>query len=329
MTLNTAFAPHLNKNIKFGRVEPVARAAFSLKLRHFLLAGFTVPESTTYRTKADPVLREIYGNDELGDCLPAAHAHLLGEVTGVAGAVYSETLTQVKADYHGIGGYVDGDPSTDNGCDEETARNYYMKNGFANGVKPLGVIDIDAENPDEVAAAMFLFENVVFCAGMPAEWISPFPDKDGFVWSVAGDPVPKNGHCYMGVDKDKDGIIIDSWALEGLFTFSGIAKYCSPARGGSCFAYLMPNQLAKGMDKAPNGVAWSELVAAFDKYGGHVPLPAPPTPVGPPPGVTPTAAQVDAAIAHAIATAPGFGPFVSRTVGATAAAKAVNKLYNP
>jgi hypothetical protein len=304
--------PHLKASFAFGRRRPKSLRSFSGKLKASVhlakLDAITVPPSTSYRTKADPVLRQMYGNDNLGDCVPAGFGHVLGVVTGNAGAIYTETLKQVIADYSAIGGYVPGRPDTDQGCDEETALSYYVRHGFANGTKAAGWLSLDAGNPKQIAAAMYLFENVIFGVGLPDEWVEPFPEKDGFVWDAAGDSNPENGHCFVGVDLDPKGLIIDTWALEGLITWKAIAAYCSSKAGGQLFTVITPDILARAQGKAPNGLDWPALVSAFDAMGGDVPVPAPQPPPQPPapvpvPIATVTLAQAQRWAAESIARA--------------------------
>lgn len=59
----------------------------------------------------------MYGNDSLGDCTIAAIGHMYGAWTQYATgseALFSDTAIQET--YSRVGGYVPGDPSTDNGC---------------------------------------------------------------------------------------------------------------------------------------------------------------------------------------------------------------------
>jgi hypothetical protein len=304
--LKRAFAPHLKHHVVFGRRRPkqLRQLTGKLKAKDFLkLDAIDVPASTNYRPAADAVLREMYGNDELGDCVPAGFAHVLGVETGNAGKLYTETLKQVISDYSAIGGYKPGHPETDAGCDEETALAFYCQHGFANGSRAAGWLALDPNNPKQIAAAMYLFENLIFGVGLPEAWISPFPETDGFVWDAAGDSIPENGHCFVGVDLVPNGIVIDTWAIEGVVTWKAIAKYCSGNQGGQLFVLITPDQIDKAKAKAPNGLDWAALVSAFDAMGGKVPVPAPqppplpvppsppPTPPAPAPAVTVTLAQ--------------------------------------
>jgi len=276
--MKSVYAMHLDRHVKLGR-QPRKPGGIRLHFSDFVshAAMPSIPSSCDYSPKAASVLSDIYGNDALGDCVVAAGEHLEGVATGNAtGTPFHATLPQIISAYSAIGGYVPGDPSTDNGCNEQDAFRYWQTHGFANGTKLLGAISLNARSLRDVQAACYLFENVFFGIAMPDAWITPFPSGSGFVWGVAGRPDPNNGHAPLGVGFDAGGVKIDTWGLLGTITWEAIAKYCGPSAGGELYSLLTPDLLAKGAAKAPNGVAWGDLIAAFDAMGGHVPIPAPP-----------------------------------------------------
>ena len=88
----------------------------------------TPPDECSWAPRATPVLRQMYLNDSLGDCVIAGIAHLVGVFTGNAGQTPQQfTNAQITGMYSAIGGYVPGDASTDNGCDERTAMAYWQQ----------------------------------------------------------------------------------------------------------------------------------------------------------------------------------------------------------
>ena len=263
--------------MKLGRRRPVARGP-RLKLTNYLRGTLPpAPATADYSPKAQPALSNVYLNDQLGDCVVAGAYHVVATATGNAGQLFTATDAQIIRDYSAIGGYVPGDPESDQGCDEPTALNYWVQNGFANGTRPLGWVAVDATNRDELMAAMYLFENLYFGAELPDAWIKPFPSANGFKWDEAGPPVPDNGHCVIGVGYTQEGVTIDSWGLLGWLTWGALAKYFTPAANGAAYVLLTPDQLARGQKRAPNGVDWSALIQDFDAIGGHVPVPGGPT----------------------------------------------------
>ena len=283
--IKQVFSPHHGHHVRFGRKRSTVRPKLFLKSYLVEHAGVlpSAPASCDYSPKAAAVLADIYGNDQLGDCVIAGGYHVCGVETGNAGAPFHATSAQIIHDYSAIGGYVPGDPSTDQGCDLQTALKYWEKTGFANKTKLLGHIAVDATNQQEVELACYLFENLYFGMALPDHWVNPFPSGNGFTWDVAGAPDPENGHCIMGFGYDAHGVKIDSWGMLGTLTWAAVKKYAAASGGGELYAMLTPDQLAKGQSKAPNGIDWSALISDFDSMGGNVPVPSPaPTPPSPP-----------------------------------------------
>jgi hypothetical protein len=294
--IKEVFAPHLNRNVKFGRRHPVAFGPH-LKLKNYLKAALPVaPPTYDYTAKAAPILSDIMGNDRYGDCVFACGYHLVGVETANAGNPFHAKLTQVEADYTATTGFNPNDPSTDNGANIQDVLNYWSSHGFANGTKILGYLAVDATNVAEVMSCIYLFENLVLGMSLPDAWISPFPSGNGFTWDRAGSPDQSNGHCVGAFGYGQKGVTIATWGLLGTLTYPALAEYAVSSGSGELWVVITPDQLAKGQQKAPNGVAWANLILDFDSIGGHVPLPAPPPP---PPPLPPTSGGVSLAQAEA------------------------------
>jgi hypothetical protein len=288
MSLKEVLAPHLGHNVKLGGRVPSDPARKHLKLAHYLnLGALPAPPATCNYSAKAVSLQNVYMNDQLGDCVIAGGYHVTGLETGNAGDGFVATNAQIVSDYSAIAGYVPGNPATDNGTDLPTAMDWWVKNQFADGTKLTAYVAVDATNKTEVMQAMYLFENLYIGMALPDAWINPFPSGNGFVWDD-GTPDTNNGHCIMAVGYDDQGLIVDSWGLIGHLTWAAVAHLCSAAGNGELYAMLTPDQLAKGQTVAPNGVAWSSIVADFDAMGGNVPVPPPPAPEPPPPAPAPT-----------------------------------------
>lgn len=250
---------------------PKLRLSKYLRAGAALPAGLPTPPPTIDLTpKAQAACAQMYLNDALGDCVVAGGYHVTGVATGNAtGSPFIASDAQIIADYSAIGGYVPGNPATDQGCDEGTALEYWRTHGFANGTKLIGYMGVDATNREECALALWLFENLYNGLELPAAWVSPFPSAPGFVWDVAGDPDPENGHCIIeaGMNAAGDGKII-TWGMDGWITAAARAKYCVTAAGGELWTMVTPDIVARGQSRSPDGVNWVDLLEDFAALGG-------------------------------------------------------------
>lgn len=302
--MRSVHVPHLGLSMKLGRVRPANR--MRLHLRDYLRAVAlpAPPSSVDYSSLAKSALAQIYKNDVWGDCVIAGIMHLIGVWTGNAnnGSPFIATDAQVQDAYTKIGGFDPNNPTaTDQGCDEVTALNFCQQTGVGDGVKFSGWTAVDGTNQTEIQQAVSLFEGgLMFGIALPDAWISPFPSASGFVWDVAGDPNPNNGHCIVGVGYTAQGVLISTWGLIGTITWAAIAKYATQSGGGELYTALSPDQVAAGQAKAPNGVAWDDLLGDFNAIAGAQPLPAP----GPnTPPATLTLVQAQQAAAQGLANA--------------------------
>jgi hypothetical protein len=282
MSVRLVYVPILHKHVKLGRRPAVARGP-RLRLSSYLLKALPpVPASFDYSPAAARSLSNVYLNDQLGCCVVSCGAHLEGVLSANAGnpeLVYSDD--QIVHQYSAIGGYVQGDPSTDQGCNEQDALNYWRQHGFAGGTPFSGSLAVNPKDPVEYAAALYLFENLVYGIGLPNQWLeNPAP---GFVWDAAP-PNARNGHCILAVGREPGRVKVATWGFTGWLTDAAHA-----ADVDELYVVLSPDQIGRALKKAPSGLNWTQLVSDFDSMGGHVPVPVPdPVPVPPPtPGPTP------------------------------------------
>jgi hypothetical protein len=255
---------------RFGRRKFIAPKA-CMRFRDYQTLAFPeTPLSGSYRPAATNVLGQMYLNDELGDCVIAWMAKAVGVFlanAGVKAPIF--TREQIVAMYGAIGGYVNGDAATDQGCDENTALDYWLATGFE-GHKIAGVLSVDATNRAECASAVWLFENLMFGVGLPAKWTEALPNASGFVWDVAGDSVPENGHCFGSCSWGPDGLGIETWGLDGTITYDAVAKYAVASAGGQLFSVITSEALNRATLKAPNGFDFAQLSTDFAGLGGTI-----------------------------------------------------------
>jgi len=260
---------------RMGRRRPLARCP-RFSLRNYLMKDLSPPPaSCDYSAKAGKALSQLYLNDKLGDCVIAGIGHVVGVLTAGAGNQFVYSDDQILQLYEAIGGYVPNHPNTDDGCDEQTALNYWQHHGAPSGThKIAGWVAVNGADPNEYRTALWLFENLYFGLELPDKWVSPMPTRPGFTWDVAGPPNPDNGHCVVGAGYSNKGVKICTWGMLGTLTDEAVEKYATTAGSGELYTVISQDAINKATQKAPAGFDWSQLIADFDSMGGNL---APPT----------------------------------------------------
>jgi hypothetical protein len=252
------------RKFKMGRRRPASYAP-ALRLGHYVDASLPAPPVVAhYSQDKESGLAMILGNDTLGDCTAAGAGHIVDVSRGNSGnGAACVTQEQAIAFYSASTGYVPGDPSTDQGGDEITVLNTWRDKGyFADGSGKIeGYARVDPSKPEEIKAALYLFENVYFGVDLPDAWVNPEPTSTGFVWGVAGDPDSNNGHCFVGVGYNDVGVQIATWGMIGTITWDAIAKYASRAAAGDLFVAFGEDAISKATGKTKAGFNASQLAA--------------------------------------------------------------------
>jgi hypothetical protein len=229
---------HFGRNIPAIHHSKLPRFA---NLRDAALPNIVVPTTQDYSAPAMPGLRAIYRNDVLGCCVVASEAHTINIQQGQAGKpVTVFTDPQIGVQYGLAGGYVEGDPSTDQGCDEVSALTDWQTNAWPDESENIGWVQIDATNDLETAQALVVCKAIIYCACLPGQWQASMPTlADGTTWDLAGPPDPNAGHSFMSFGRDASGNdILDTWALFPLMTPEARRFYPTPAQGGGCYAVM-------------------------------------------------------------------------------------------
>jgi len=271
MAIKSLQQPGSGRTYKLGRKRRIARGPH-FRLRNYLMRELPpAPTACDYTKSASSALAKVYCNDKLGDCVIAGIGHVVGVLTGNANKKpFLYTDAQIIELYGAIGGYVPGHPNTDEGCDEQTALNYWENNGAPKGSTHTiaGWLSVNGTDSVECRTALWLFENLYFGIELPDAWVNPMPSRSNFVWDVAGAPDQDNGHCVVGVGYTAKGVTIATWGMTGLITDAAIAKYATIVGQGELYAVVNQDGISKAKQKAPNGFDWSQLVADFDSMGG-------------------------------------------------------------
>ncbi len=293
MTARTADHLGLRVRVDGCRVDNLhVHHALTMKLIAHKQDDILVPKRTNFSTATplETLLTQMFLNNQLGDCVIAARARRIGLLTGNAmGAPFIYTDRQLDTEYSRIGGYVVGDPSTDNGCDPTVSASDGVKIGYADGSKDVGWVVVDATNWREVMLANWITSGACdLSMALPDAWLhAQMPRANGDVWDVAGDPNPRNGHNVAVIDHDVvKGLLVDTWGMLVWVTPAAVAKYGAQKNNGMLIAHVNHDVIARSTRVAPNGFEWATLLAYFDHdLGGSVSMEPAPAPVLNPVGV--------------------------------------------
>ena len=249
------------KTYKLGRRRP-RYPMRGLMMGTYLTRKYVLPPISTNRAVlAMGSLRKIYLNDSIGDCVIAGGAHMEGLWSANAnGAPILYSDDQIIQEYHVIGGYVPGDPSTDNGCDEVTALERWQTDGFAGGTRIAGKILVDGTDPIEVRAAINEFGCLMAGLELPDEWL-PHIASDSAILDVAGPSNPESGHCVVLIDYNPGKVIAATYGFLPFMTDAAVAKYCVPEAGGELYACVTEDWCNNKSHLSPPGLNSKQLLA--------------------------------------------------------------------
>lgn len=158
-------------------------------------------------------------------------------------------------------GFNPNDPGSDKGGDLQTSLAYVKANGaYPDGRgKVAAWCSVDAEKPALICRAIDIFGGVYTGCALPDAWLDN--PHEGMVWDVAGEPNPNNGHCTSWFDYNASGVIVNSWGLFGMITWSAIAKYWSAGAGGEIYAVFGQDWLNETAGTSPSGLNAAQLIA--------------------------------------------------------------------
>jgi hypothetical protein len=145
----------------------------------------------------------VYLNDQLGDCTIAAIGHMYGAWTTYAGA--AEALfgdDQIQAVYSRVGGYVPGDPSTDNGCVMQDVLADQQSNGITDASGKVHAVAGYAAfgNPaDEMLLGQVLdvFGTVYVGVNVQQQMESEFANQQPWTWKRGAQVIGGHAICLQ------------------------------------------------------------------------------------------------------------------------------------
>jgi hypothetical protein len=236
--------------LKLGR-KPARHTRRSLKsalvmARALDPLGAPPPASNDY-TAAVKVPWGMFANDRLGDCVCADTAHALMLRTANASSIVVPADSDVIALYEAVGGYVPGDESTDNGCDETSMCEYLEKTGFL-GHRSDATGAVDPQNLDHLKWCIQLFGTCRIGVDLPRSAMDQF--EAGEPWDVRGDGAILGGHDVPLVKYDGAGMFYCvTWGRLQPVTPAFVLKYTEEAHAELFFDWVQAQGVAPpGLD---------------------------------------------------------------------------------
>lgn len=200
----------------------------------------------------------MYLNDQLGDCVCADTAHEILLRTANAGTgLVIPTNDDVLKLYQAVGGYVPGNPSTDQGCDETSMEEYMQTTGIC-GQKSAGSGMIDPGALDHIRWGIQLFGCVRIGCIVDQQMESQFDSNAP--WTTPADPNDPDagGHDMLVFSYDTAAEV---WPA---FTWGGIAYIGDQLMASSAFldethGSVYPDFIT-ATGSAPNGLDLQQLL---------------------------------------------------------------------
>jgi hypothetical protein len=233
------------------------------KVRRLQLADYyalpTVPPSTNWRSKAAASLNTVLGNDQHGDCVVCAGAHIEGVTSAnseKAERVY--TTKEIVDIYYKLTG------GADNGLNMLHFLKYWQKTGIL-GHKCGAYLSIP-NDMNTIKSCIAIFGTVFAAfAPVPQDWM------ENPIWNRPSRGA--GGHAIAFVDYDESYLYVSTWGEIRKATALALPIF------DEVYVVLDPDWIKN----APNGFDTASLIKDFNSLGGNEPVPPVVDPVEPPP----------------------------------------------
>lgn len=185
----------------------------------------------------------VMHNDTLGDCTVAALGHAVQVLTANNGPMVTPGDDVILAAYETVDGYVNGDPSTDQGG-VETEVLSAAQSGIANLIKIEAWIPVDPRNHDHMMKAIERFGGVYRGLSLP-KTIQSQPKRWTVDDSAGADAEAGSlgGHAvFTGAYDHEAGLGTVTWGYEVEESWDFNDAYCDEA-----YAFLCGLWLPKGL----------------------------------------------------------------------------------
>ena len=226
---------------KYGR-RPMRQTNKTVKSRDVMTRHLTslgpAPAATNNYIGAVTVPWRMLWNDDLGDCVCADTGHTMMLRTANLGHLIIPPAHKILHLYEEVGGYVLGDPSTDNGCDEVSMEEYLSTEGFM-GHKLDNYGTVDETNEDFLVWCVQLFGSCRLGINLPVWAEEAF--SNGMSWGLpptGADVSIAGGHDVPLVDFRDGHFKCITWGEEQNISIEFIRLYCEEAHAELYFDWF-------------------------------------------------------------------------------------------
>jgi hypothetical protein len=205
-------------------------------------------------------------NDTLGDCTCAAVGHAIQVWSfNVSGTVNTPPDNAIEKLYEEAGGYVPGNPATDNGAVIQTVLSDWLQ-GAVDGNRLTAFVEIDQRRPANIKRGIWEGGAVDIGFDVPA-YMNMNP---GATWDVdpQGDNTIIGGHSVILIGYQSDGTyVLESWGSIYYMTPAFMERFCDEA-------YMLANQAwVETNGSTPAGLNILQLEALMQAMREHTGTP--------------------------------------------------------
>lgn len=204
----------------------------------------------------------MLGNDQYGDCVEAAYAHMLQIWITRAGGSFTPDSTSVLNAYSALTGFSPGNPNTDRGTDMLSAANYWRAAGM-NGHEIDAFLEVSPLRATDVKDAAYYYGGVNI--GLQLPLAAQDQSSSEGTWTVSTGPGSVagswGGHCVPVCGFDKNTLWVVTWGYIQAMTWDFFTTYCDEA------LVFLSHDWIENTGKSPSGLAWGVLMADLANLG--------------------------------------------------------------
>ena len=208
----------------------------------------------------------MFRNNALGICVIASLLHKFITSAGQTGTPFAATDADATEGYEKFGGFVEGDPSTDNGCVMLDVVKRLAKGETLAGQTIKAFVAVNPKNLDLMAAVCEFFGGIWMGWDLPLAWQGADEWGVSPTGSTSGKWAPASWGRHATLDPKWSPLLtgVETWTEDVAVTLPAVPVY-----GSEAYAIILDHQwtVLTG-DKCPAGVDVQKLIDLLPVVGG-------------------------------------------------------------